>query len=109
MGGIVVVCLAAAGVVSVKVGYRYFRYEVMQHGLYVSHGWLWRRWQIVPHSRVQTVDTRAGPLHRLFGLVAIHVTTASASGGTTVPGLSVPVAAELIEELARHADLDEGT
>ena len=108
VGGIVVVGLAAAGAVSVKIGYRYFRYEVMQHGLYVARGWLWRRWQIVPHSRVQTVDTRAGPLHRYFGLVAVQVTTASAAGGTSIPGLSPPVAAALMDELARRAELDEG-
>jgi membrane protein YdbS with pleckstrin-like domain len=37
------------------------------------------------------------------------VTTASAAGGISVPGLSLPVAAELMEELARRAELDEGT
>ena len=94
--------------VQVKVGYRYFRYEVTEHGLYVAHGWLWRRWQIVPHSRVQTVDTRAGPLYRLFGLASVQVATASAAGGTAISGLSLPVAAALVEELARRADLDEG-
>jgi membrane protein YdbS with pleckstrin-like domain len=108
-GTALAVCLLAAAVVRFTAEYRHYRYEVTDLGLYVSHGWLWRRWQVVPHSRVQTVDTRAGPLHRLFGLVAIHVTTASASGGTTVPGLSPPVAAELIDELARRAELDEGT
>ena len=108
-GAALVVSLLVAAAVRYTAEYRHYRYEVTDLGLYVSHGWLWRRWQIVPHARVQTVDTRAGPLHRLFGLVAIHVTTASASGGTTVPGLSVRVAAELIDELARRAELDEGT
>ncbi len=108
-GSVVTVSVLAAAAVRVTAEYRHYRYEVTDLGLYVSHGWLWRRWQIVPHSRVQTVDTLAGPLHRLFGLVAIHVTTASASGGTTIPGLSAPVAAELIEELARRAELEEGT
>ena len=82
-GAVLTVSLLAAAAVRFTAEYRHYRYEVTDLGLYVSHGWLWRRWQIVPHSRVQTVDTRAGPLHRLFGLVAIHVTTASASGGTT--------------------------
>ncbi len=108
VGGIVAVCVGVAGGVSVKVGYRHFRYEVTPQGLYVARGWLWRRWQIVPHSRVQTVDSTAGPLHRLFGLVAVQVTTASAEGGTSIPGLSIPVGAALVAELARHAELDEG-
>lgn len=109
VGGIVVACLAGVGALSVRIGYEHFRYEVTEDGLYVARGWLWRSWQIVPHSRVQTVDTRANPLHRLFGLVAVEVTTASAEGGTSIPGLSLPVAATLMEELARRAELDEGT
>jgi uncharacterized protein len=109
VGGIAVLGLAAVGAASVKTGYQHFRYEVTEYGLYVARGWLWQQSQIVPHSRIQTVDTRAGPLHRLFGLVAVEVTTASAAGGTAIPGLSLPVAAALVDELARRAELDEGT
>ncbi len=108
-GAIVVVVLVAGTAARAIVDYRNFRYEVTEHGLYVSRGWLWRRWQIVPHSRVQTVDTKAGPLHRLFGLVTVQVTTASAAGGTAIPGLTLVVAAALVEELARSAELEEGT
>jgi uncharacterized protein len=109
VGGIAVLGLAAVGAASVMIGYQHFRYEVTEYGLYVARGWLWQQWQIVPHSRVQTVDTRAGPLRRLFGLVAVEVTTASAAGDTAIPGLSLPVAAALVDELARRAELDEGT
>jgi membrane protein YdbS with pleckstrin-like domain len=109
VGAIVVVGLASASAARVILDYKNFRYEVADLGLYVSRGWLWKSWQIVPHSRVQTVDTNAGPLHRLFGLVTVHVTTASAAGGTAIPGLAPPVASALVEELARRAELDEGT
>jgi len=108
-GALLSLAMLASAALRVTVEYRNYRYEVTELGLYVSSGWLWRRWQIVPHSRVQTVDTRAGPLHRLFGLVAVQVATASAAGSTAIPGLSVPAAAELVEELARRAELDEGT
>src|ERR687898_1325634 len=74
------------------LGQRHFRYEVMELGLYVARGWLWRRWQVVPHARIQTVDTTAGPLLPGFGLVAVEVTTASAAGGTSIPGLPPDVA-----------------
>jgi uncharacterized protein len=89
--------------------YRYFRFEVTELGLYVARGWLWRRWQVVPHARVQTVDTRSGPLLRAFGLVAVLVTTAAAGGGTHIPGLSRADADALVEELARRAGVEEGT
>jgi membrane protein YdbS with pleckstrin-like domain len=105
--------LVAAGVVLILVSpgldHRHYRYEVTELGLYVARGWFWRRWQVVPHARVQTVDTRAGPLLRAFGLVAVQVTTAAPGGGTGIPGLAPAVADALVEELARRADVEEGT
>jgi uncharacterized protein len=87
--------------------HRHFRYEVMELGLYVARGWLWRRWQVVPHARIETVDIRAGPLLRAFGLVSVQVATAAAGGGTGIPGLTPEAADALVEELARRADIEE--
>jgi uncharacterized protein len=109
LGGLTVGVLAVLSVVVAQLGYRHYRYEVTELGLYVARGWLWRRWQVVPHARVQTVDTKAGPLLRAFGLVAVEVTTASAAGGSEIPGLKPAVAQALVEELARRAGLEEGT
>ena len=101
--------LAPLAVVAAGLDYRRFRYEVTDLGLYVASGWLWRSHQVVPHARVQTVDTTAGPLLRAFGLVSVHVRTASAHGGTSIPGLTFDVADRLVEELARRAGIEEGT
>jgi uncharacterized protein len=109
VGALIVVALAVAAFVTPRLDYEYYRYEVTELGLYVARGWLQRRWQVVPHARVQTVDTTAGPLLRAFGLVAVEVTTASAAGGTSIPGLPPAVAGALLEELARRAGLEEGT
>ena len=87
--------------------HRHFRYEVMDLGLYVARGWLWRRWQVVPHARIETVDIRSGPLLRAFGLVAVEVATAAAGGGTGIPGLDPSSADALVEELSRRAGVEE--
>jgi uncharacterized protein len=87
--------------------HRYFRYEVTELGLYVARGWLWRRWQVVPHARIETVDIKSGPLLRAFGLVAVQVATAAAGGGTEIPGLEPPAADALIEDLARRAGIED--
>lgn len=109
-GATVVAPAAVLGaVLGPRLRYRRFRYEVTEHGLYVARGALWRRWQVVPHARVQTVDTRAGPLQRALGLVEVQVTTASAAGGTAIPGLAPAVADRLVRTLARHAEAEEGT
>lgn len=109
LGALAVAVLAVSAVVIARLDYQHYRYEVTDVGLYVAKGWLWRRWQVVPHARVQTVDTKAGPLLRAFGLVAVEVTTASSAGGTKIPGLRPPVADALVEDLARRAELEEAT
>jgi membrane protein YdbS with pleckstrin-like domain len=108
VGGVVTLALVGLAVVQPSLAYRRFRYEITELGLYVARGRLWRRWQVVPHARVQTVDTKRGPLERFVGLVSVEVTTASANGGTDVPGLDPVVADGLVEELARRAGIDEG-
>jgi uncharacterized protein len=109
LGGLLTLGLLVLALVQPGLAYRRFRYETTELGLYVARGRLWRRWQVVPHARVQTVDTKRGPLERQFGLVSVEVTTASARGGTDVPGLDVHVADALVEELARRAGIEEGT
>jgi uncharacterized protein len=109
VGAALAVALAVWAYQTARIGHERYRYEVTELGLYVARGWLWRRWQIVPHARVQTVDTTAGPLLRAFGLVAVDVRTASAAGGTSIPGLPPAVADALVEELARRAGIEEGT
>jgi uncharacterized protein len=89
--------------------HRHFRYEVTDLGLYVARGWLWRRWQVVPHARIETVDIKSGPLLRAFGLVAVQVATAAAGGGTGIPGLTPSAADALVEELSRRAGVEERT
>ena len=98
IGALAVAVLAVLSFVVAKLDYRHFRYEVTDLGLYVARGWLWRSYQVVPHARVQTVDTTAGPLLRAFGLVAVEVRTASAAGSTSIPGLTPDVADRLVED-----------
>jgi uncharacterized protein len=109
VGGVLTLLLLGLAFVQPRLAYRRFGYEITDLGLYVARGRLWRHWQVVPHARVQTVDTKRGPLERQFGLVTVAVTTASARGGTDVPGLDVRVADALVDELARRAGIDEGT
>jgi uncharacterized protein len=109
LGGLVVIGAAVVAVLVPRLDYRHYRYEVTELGLYFAKGWLWQRRQVVPHARVQTVETTVGPLMRAFGLVSVELTTASASGGVTIPGLAPDVADRLVQELALRAGIEEGT
>jgi uncharacterized protein len=95
--------LAVLGAVSVvalpRWWFRVHRWEVTDTAVYTRTGWFWQEWRVAPLSRIQTVDTRRGPLEQRFGLATVVVTTASAKGAVTMPGLDHGVAAEIAEQL----------
>lgn len=79
--------------------YRVHRWEATDDAVYALQGWLTRKWQIVPISRIQTIDTEIGLLQRSLGLATITVTTASSEGGITIEGLDAKVAEETVDRL----------
>jgi hypothetical protein len=87
-----------------KLRYRYFRYAIRQHELELQRGvWVIKR-TLVPLVRVQHVDTRQGPLGRMFGLSSVTVSTAASTH--EIPALGDDVAGALrdhISALARSA------
>lgn len=110
-----VTALAAAGVLGVayvvampRWSYRVHRWEVTDDAVYTRSGWLFQESRIAPLSRVQTVDTRRGPLQRAFGLAGITVTTASAVGPVRIDGLADGVAADLEAHLTARTQADPG-
>jgi uncharacterized protein len=104
--------LAALGVavslIGARIAYRFLRFEVTPLGLYVQRGWLTRSWTIVPHSRIQAVETSSGPLERALGLASVDVRTASAAAAR-IPGLDEARIARLREDLAALAGEGEAT
>jgi membrane protein YdbS with pleckstrin-like domain len=87
--------------------YNAFRYAVREHDLLVQHGVLFKRWSSVPHSRIQHVDTRQGPLERLFGLSRLLIFTAAGSlADASIPGLRTEDAERLRDELSRRGGDD---
>jgi membrane protein YdbS with pleckstrin-like domain len=95
--------IAVIGLVAVPAlprwWFRVHRWEVTGHAVYTRTGWFWQEWRVAPLSRIQTVDTRRGPVEQRFGLATVVVTTASAKGAVTMPGLAHAVAEDIVEEL----------
>jgi membrane protein YdbS with pleckstrin-like domain len=83
--------------------YRVHRWEVTADVIYTRTGWLSRRWQLVPVSRIQTVDHKQGWLERLFRVATLKVQTASHAGSSTIEGLDAADAQRISEELAARA------
>jgi membrane protein YdbS with pleckstrin-like domain len=91
------------------LSYDRFRYAVRERDLWVARGVLFRQQSVIPHARIQHVDTRQGPLERIFGLSRLLVYTASglaADGG--IPGLDSAVAHALRDDLAGRVGGEDG-
>lgn len=101
--------LALFGIVLVfvvpKVRWMRWRYEVTEAEVYLLHGLWLRKRTLIPMTRVQHVDTKAGPLLRFFGLSS--VTVATAAGEHEIPALSDEAADELRDRIAALARVTE--
>ena len=81
--------------------YRAWGYRLRAEDLYLRHGILFRTTSIVPHARIQHVDTRHGPIDRWLGLAAVVVFTAGTRGAVlTIPALAAGEAEALRDRLA---------
>ncbi|MCW5953087.1 MAG: PH domain-containing protein [Propionibacteriaceae bacterium] len=67
-----------------------------------QHGWLVRRWQIVPHTRAQSVQLQQGPLSRRLGLADVAVHTAGLQLATRAKGVDAAPLREQFAGLQEH-------
>jgi membrane protein YdbS with pleckstrin-like domain len=102
-----VAVVSAAAVIAVAVGvpplrFRRWRYEIRRKDILLSRGALFFVLTLIPFDRIQFVETRQGPLDRLFHLNQVVVFTAAGRAGR-IPGLDPSEAESLREELSRVA------
>jgi hypothetical protein len=88
--------------------YRVHRWESTADAVFTRAGWFNLEWRVAPASRIQTVDTKRGPLEQLLGLATVTITTASAAGPIEINGLGDADATRLVEELTRTTQATQG-
>jgi len=105
VGGVALV----AGVAHALFRYRRWSYEVREDSLYLDRGVVTETRTVAPFVRVQHVDSRRGPVERVFGLASCVVYTAGSRGADVrIPGLTPGQAEDLQRELKRLAIRAEG-
>ena len=82
------------------IRYRRWGYALREGDLWIRQGVLWVTVSVIPYARLQFVDTRQGPLDRLFGLSQLVVHTAALGTSGRLPGLDAEEAEHLRERLA---------
>lgn len=89
--------------------YRIWGFEIRNDELYLERGVITRVNTVVPHVRIQHVDSRRGPIERALRLATTVVYTAGSRGADVmVPGLTPDRSEALQDELKRLAIETEG-
>jgi hypothetical protein len=92
----------------VQRAYAAWEFEIRESDVRLRHGVLWRRTSVVPHARIQHVDTRHGPLTRAYGLASVILYTAGHTGAAIeIPGLPAAEAESLRERLGALSGADD--
>jgi uncharacterized protein len=106
-GWLVLVVLAALVTFSIvfypPMRYRRWRWQLTDLAIELRYGVLVRTQETVPYFRIQQIDIAAGPVDRLLDLASLQVTSASASGSATLPGIAAEDAPRVRAELLARA------
>lgn len=85
-----------------RLAYLRWRYAIRESDLYTSKGAIWHVETVVPFDRIQFVESRQGPLDRVFNLTQVVVYTAAGKAGS-IPGLERETAESIREDLSKVA------
>jgi membrane protein YdbS with pleckstrin-like domain len=83
---------------------RRWRWRLTDIAIELRRGVIVHRHEAVPYFRIQQIDIEAGPIDRLLGITSLSVTSASAAGSATLPGIPAEIAPEVRQELLRRAE-----
>jgi putative membrane protein len=64
----------------ITTGYLRYRYKVTDDSIIIHHGVLFRQRRIIPRSRIQNIDLRAGLIQQMLSVVTARVETAGGQG-----------------------------
>lgn len=96
-----VLLLLLAALVPARL-YARWRYAIREQDVYTKRGAIWHLETLIPFDRIQFVESRQGPLDRMYGLTQVLIYTAAGKAGR-IPGLDSETAKALREELSKVA------
>lgn len=97
----VAIGVLAIAIILPPIRYGAWRYVLREEHVYLRRGVLFRTTSIVPHARIQHVDTQHGPIDRWLGLASLVIYTAGTRGAiVTIPALEAGEAEEIRDQLA---------
>lgn len=85
--------------------YKNWRYNVDKEFLQLKSGAIKEKHQLVPMTKIQSVETNQGPILRKYGLYSLSIETMGSSH--EIPALPEEVAIELRNQIAHFARIKE--
>jgi uncharacterized protein len=108
LSGAAAVLTVTAALVVPPLSYRAWGFALRDRDLYLRRGVLFRTTSIVPHARIQHVDTRHGPIDRWLGLASVVVFTAGSQGAIiAIPALDAPEADSVRDRLTAQSGVGD--
>lgn len=86
-----------------KARYDRWRWRLTDLAVELERGVVIRTAEALPYFRIQQIDVNQGPVDRLLGLASLQVTSASASGSVTLPGIAADDAPNVRRALLARA------
>lgn len=108
LGAAAAVLSVVAATVVPPLRYRAWGFALRDEDVYLRQGILFRTTSIVPHARIQHVDTRHGPVDRWLGLASVVVFTAGNRGAVlSIPALEADEAETTRDQLAAQSGVGD--
>jgi membrane protein YdbS with pleckstrin-like domain len=85
--------------------YKNWRYDADEEFLHLKSGAIYEKHQLIPMTKIQSVETKQGPILRIYGLRSVSVQTMGSSH--TIPTLSEEIAVILRNQIAQYAKVKE--
>ncbi|MFN2555534.1 MAG: PH domain-containing protein [Nitriliruptorales bacterium] len=89
-----------------RARYDRWRWQLGPLALELRHGVVVHQREAVPYFRIQQIDITRDPFDRMLGLASLRVTTASATGNATIPGIAAAEAPLVRGELLARAAVE---
>ncbi|MRX72095.1 PH domain-containing protein [Bacillus lacus] len=101
-GGYVLLILLAVLVIFSVIKWLTFTYRIEESELRIEHGLFVKRKRYIPIERIQTVNTSAGIIQQIFGLVKLQVETAG--GGLDAEAVLTAISREDARKIAEELE-----
>ncbi|MFD2918504.1 PH domain-containing protein [Terrimonas rubra] len=100
--------LAVIHKIAQLLSFRFRAFAVREHDIVYQQGWLIRKKEFCPFSRIQHCSVNAGIFERKYGLATLEVFTAGSSGADiAIKGLTAEQATLLKEMIIKNAGQDD--